>query len=109
MRNFTTIRSLLIVCATFALLCCSSNNIERYVKHYKQNNDIESLESVLDLIEVGCDTSYLRKILGEPINFGFDYRYITDTEGENGCPMGAVFWIDSLGKVSSKGILEICE
>lgn len=107
--NFTTIQNLLIVCATLTLLSSSCNNIEKYGRHYKQNRDIKSLENAVALIEIGWDTSCVRQILGEPIDFGFDYRYLSNTKGENGCPMGAVFNIDSCGKISSKNIIEICE
>ena len=109
MLNYFSIRKLIFVCVSFILIFASRSKVERYGENYKQNKDIKSLERAVELIEVGCDTSYLKQILGEPINFGFDYRYLTNTKGENGCPMGAVFWIDSLGTVSSQGILEICE
>lgn len=90
-------------------LSCSQNSIEKHCKHYRNHNDIESLRKAVELISIGTDTSSIRELLGEPIDFGFDYRYTTNTIGENGCPVGAVFGIDSLGKISSKSILEICE
>ncbi|MGE0076920.1 MAG: hypothetical protein AB7S48_03580 [Bacteroidales bacterium] len=97
------------ICLTIILLSSCQGEVKKYGKSYQQNGDIESLEKALSLIEIGCDTSYIKQILGEPIDFGFDYRYLTDSIGENGCSVGAVFGIDSCGKISSKYILEICE
>lgn len=103
MKNLLIIGSII-----FAIPSCQ-NNIEKHGLQYQKTGNIESLEKVVELIDIGTDTSEIKKILGEPIDFGFDYRYLTNKIGENGCPVGAVFGIDSSGKISSKSIFEICE
>ena len=40
---------------------------------------------------------------------GFDYRYLVDSTGENGCVIGAVFHIGEEGKIDQKWVDEICE
>ncbi|BDX38574.1 hypothetical protein CYCD_19290 [Tenuifilaceae bacterium CYCD] len=85
------------------------NKLREYGNHYQKHHDHGSLQKVVGLIEVGIDTSEVKKILGDPINFGFDYRYTTDLKGENGCIIGAVFHIDSTGKIDQKWFGEICE
>ncbi len=92
----------------FFMYSCQSE-IEKHAQHYQKHKDIESLQKTIDLIDIGVDTSYVTKILGEPIDFGFDYRYLTNKVGENGCPIGAVFGINESGKITSKSIFEICE
>jgi len=54
-------------------------------------------------------TSQIKEILGEPIDNGFDYRYLVDSTGENNCPVGAVFTIDQENKIKHRWIDEICE
>ncbi|UZR98097.1 hypothetical protein [Chondrinema litorale] len=83
--------------------------IEQYGQHFQQHQDYNSLSKVLDLIGKTPDTSYVKKILGQPIEMGFDYRYLLDSTGPNGCVVGAVFHIDDIGKIDQKWIGEICE
>ncbi len=90
------------------LLACTSE-LEQYGRHYQQHRDLASLQKATALIEVGADTAFVRSILGEPIDFGFDYRYLSDSVGEHGAPVGAVFGIDDQGKVSWKDVFEIRE
>jgi len=101
---------LLLYCATIFCLCvaCQVAEIEKFGQHYQEYRDYQSLSKVVDLLEIGSDTAYVRKILGEPIDFGFDYRYTVDSAGPNGCTIGAVFHLSS-GKVDDKWIDEICE
>ena len=73
------------------------------------HNDYESLSKVVELIASTVDTSYVQSILGEPIDMGFDYRYLVDSIGSNNCVIGAVFHIDENGQIDQKWIDEICE
>ena len=100
---------LLLIYFIFLFIPGCQNSVEKYGKQYQNCRDVESLEKALEQIYIGTDTSEIKKILGEPIDFGFDYRYLTNAVGENGCQIGAVLGIDSSGKVSSKSIFEICE
>ncbi len=93
---------------SFLVSCQQPPKVEVYGQHYQEHNDFESLQQAVDLIEIGSDTAYVRKILGEPIDFGFDYRYLVDSTGPNGCVVGAVFHLTG-AKVDDKWIDEICE
>ena len=100
---------------TFALLflllssCGGSDDLMKYGKHYQKYRDYESLNNVVNLVKQNADKAYLKKILGEPVDMGFDYRYLIDSSGENGCPVGAVFHFSDDELVSSLWIGEICE
>jgi len=83
--------------------------IETYGKHYQENNDFASLNKVVELMQMDVDTAYVKSILGEPIDMGFDYRYLVDSVGEKGCVIGAVFHINETGNIDQKWIDEICE
>jgi len=83
--------------------------IYKYGKHYQYHQDYESLAKVVEQLELRSDTSKVRQILGEPIDMGFDYRYLLDSVGPQGCVVGAVFHIDEEGKIDQKWIGEICE
>ena len=78
-------------------------------KQYQQDGSLESLEKAVAMIELGTDKATLQKILGTPIDMGFDYRYLTPKLGENNCAVGAVFHFDENGKVDDKWVDEICE
>lgn len=95
----------------FFLLCMygCTTSIADYGKHYQKHQDFASLDKVVELIDLGIDTAEVRKLLGEPIDMGFDYRYLVDSIGENGCVVGAVFHIDESGKIDQKWTGEICE
>jgi hypothetical protein len=93
----------------FISSCQSTSELEGLGQHYQNHQDYKSLEKVVELIELDIDTSLVRSILGEPIDMGFDYRYLIDSVGENGCVIGAVFHIDEFGKIDQKWIDEICE
>lgn len=87
----------------------SSSPVENFGLHYQQHKDLKSLQKVVDLVELNSDTSLIKKILGAPIDMGFDYRYLVDSVGENGCVIGAVFHINEVGRIDQKWIDEICE
>lgn len=87
---------------------CNSE-IEQHGQHYQKYNDYLSLKKVVELMPISADTLYVRKILGNPINMGFDFRYTVDSTGPNRCPVGAVFHIDDKGKIDQQWIGEICE
>ena len=89
--------------------CASMTSIEKYGKHYKKHQDYESLSKVVELVQIGQDASYVKRLLGKPIDMGFDYRYLIDSTGTKGCVIGAVFHIDEAGKIDQKWIDEICE
>lgn len=89
--------------------CKMGKEVERRGKHYQAHQDYTSLSRALDLIALGSDTSFVKKILGEPIDMGFDYRYLIDSTGPEGCVIGAVFHIDETGKIDQKWLDEICE
>lgn len=102
------VASLVVVVLCLSFYSCQPA-IYRYGKQFQESQSAEYLEKVVALIPLGADTSYLRKVLGEPIDMGFDYRYLTGLSGEKGCVIGAVFHLDALGKVDDKWIDEICE
>ncbi len=85
------------------------SEIKRLGNHYKAHQDYASLAKVVDLVPLGTDTAYIRSILGDPIDMGFDFRYTVDSVGPNDCVIGAVFHIDEKGKIDQKWIDEICE
>lgn len=93
----------------FLFGCSSKTEIEKLGKHYQINKDYESLSKVVKLMKSDADTAYVKQILGEPINMGFDYRYLVDSVGPNCCPIGAVFHITKDGRIGQKWIDEICE
>lgn len=93
----------------FFLSCSSTTEIEKYGSHYQEHQDYFSLQKVVELMALGVDKNYVSTILGEPIDMGFDYRYLVDSIGQNGCVIGAVFHIDETDKVDQKWIDEICE
>ena len=96
------------ILASISLFSCT-NKITKYGRHYQKHNDYKSLHKVVGLMELKVDTAYVKKILGEPIDMGFDYRYLIDSTGTKGCPIGAVFHINSDGKIDQKWLDEICE
>lgn len=92
------------------LTCCTSNSsIINVGKHYQQHSDYKSLTKVVELMPANADTSYVKSILGEPIDMGFEYRYTVDSTSPNGCSVGAVFHISDNGKIDTSWIGEICE
>ncbi len=90
-------------------LCCGHTPLQQLALHYRQHLDTKSIQQVVELIELGTDTSFVRSILGNPIDMGFDYRYLVDSVSANGCAVGAVFHIDDEGKIDQKWVGEICE
>lgn len=90
--------------------CCSSgSSLRNYGQAFQKHRDYHSLKRVVDAMELGTDTIQVKAILGEPIDMGFDYRYLIDSVGPNGCVIGAVFHISAAGKIDQKWIDEICE
>ncbi|MCR9286449.1 MAG: hypothetical protein NXI23_03560 [Bacteroidetes bacterium] len=104
------IRSICFLLFAFMFSACQQQTeIEKLGKHYQQNKDYQSLNRVVELMELNVDTSYVKDILGEPIDMGFDYRYLIDSTGQKGCVIGAVFHINGEGKIDQKWVDEICE
>jgi len=100
---------ILLLIAFFTSTCEQPTELQQLGQHYQQHQDVESLKKVVDLVKLGADTSFVRAILGTPIDMGFDYRYLVDSTGANGCAVGAVFHIDDEGKIDQKWVGEICE
>lgn len=98
-----------IILISFISSCQSTSELEKLGQHYQDHNDYKSLEKVVELIELDSDTLFVKNILGEPIDMGFDYRYLIDSVGEKGCVIGAVFHINEFGKIDQKWVDEICE
>ena len=103
------IQKFLIGIVLLAMGCSPMAKIKSHGQHYQKHKDYESLNKVVESMKLGVDTSYVKSILGEPIDMGFDYRYLIDSVGPNGCSVGAVFHIGSDGKIDQKWIDEICE
>ncbi len=93
----------------FFLLLLSCHPKLNPSKHYQEHGDISSLKAAFKLVPKEADTVTLKKILGTPVNFGFDYRYYSDSIGPKGCPVAAVFWINDEGRVTEREIFEVCE
>jgi len=102
-------KGILIITMLVIFSCQSTSELESLGKHYQSQKDYQSLKKVVGLIELNSDTSFIKNILGEPIDMGFDYRYLIDSVGEKGCVIGAVFHINEFGKIDQKWIDEICE
>ena len=92
-----------------AFACENPDPLKTAGTSYQTNKDYASLKTVLEGLEAGADKKQLERLLGEPIDMGFDYRYLLDSTGPEGCVVGAVFHLDSEGKVDDKWIGEICE
>lgn len=95
--------------AFFLISCDTTPTIEDYGQHFREHKDLESLQKVVGLLELNVDTSYVSSLLGEPIDMGFDYRYLIDSVSERNCSYGAVFHINEEGKIDDKWVDEICE
>ena len=94
---------LLPVILVLTLFGCQSE-LRKYGRQYQQNGDLQNLEKAVALLQTETDTSVVKKILGEPIDMGFDFRYLTEKIGKNNCVIGAVFHIDELGKIDDRWI-----
>lgn len=100
---------LLVILGIWTFGCNVGTTVHTFGSWYQQNGDYASLAKAVELIPLQSDTSFVKSILGEPIDMGFDYRYLLDSIGPNGCVIGAVFHIDDNGKIDQKWIDEICE
>lgn len=99
----------LLLALLLSFSCSQKAGIEEYGKHYQSHNDYKSLSKVVELMDLGVDTVYVKSILGKPTSMGFDFRYLIDSVGPNGCAIGAVFHINEKGKIDQKWLDEICE
>lgn len=89
--------------------CSSEDDLASYGKAYQQTGAFAPLQKVVEQLPPGSDTARVKAILGEPIDMGFDYRYLVDSIGPKGCVIGAVFHIDDAGKIDQQWTGEICE
>lgn len=107
MKTTNSLRYIPII--LFFIACTGLSSIQKSGKHYQKHQDYSSLQKVVDRISLYSDTSLVKEILGEPIDMGFDYRYLLDSTNESGCVVGAVFHINDDGKIDQKWIGPICE
>jgi len=101
-------KQFLLFIIIITLLGCQSE-LQKLGNQYQKKGDLQSLEKVMSLLQTERDTATIRKILGKPIDMGFDFRYLTEKTGDNGCVIGAVFHLDEFGKVDDRWVGEICE
>ena len=98
----------LVLLGLLFVFACKSP-LDKHAAHYREHQDAASLKEVVKLFPQGADTTQVLKLLGEPIDFGFDYRYLTEELSEDNCAMGAVFHIDEAGKIDDFWYGAICE
>lgn len=109
-RSYSTMNKLLSLIWILCMFgCVSTPTIEDYGQHYQKHHDHASLLKVVELLPADADTAFVKAILGEPIDMGFDYRYLIDSTGAKGCVVGAVFHIGEAGIINQKWLDEICE
>ncbi len=89
--------------------CATKEEAKKYGLEYQNQKDYKSLAKAVELMPLDITTLQVKNILGEPIDNGFDYRYLTDSISPNKCPVGAVFNIDNKGKITHRWVDEICE
>ncbi|MDG1279293.1 MAG: hypothetical protein P8O16_18585 [Algoriphagus sp.] len=89
--------------------CAANSELYLSGKHYQKKHDYQSLKKVLDLMPKYIETKQVKRILGRPIDNGFDYRYLSDSISSNQCPVGLVFNINNDGKITHRWLDEICE
>lgn len=99
----------LLLVAVVLIWLQQSEGIEDHGNHYKEHQDYFSLNKVVELMEDEVDTTYVRSLLGEPIDMGFDYRYLVDSVSPDNCAVGAVFHINEQGRVDDRWTGDICE
>lgn len=97
-----------IVAALAISISCKSE-IQKCGDHYQKYNDFKSLQRVVHLVGLPSDTTIIKQLLGQPIDMGFEYRYLVDSTGPNDCMVGAVFTVNRDGIVTNKWIGEVCE
>ena len=89
--------------------CAPKEAVFVYGKQYQKHNDFKSLVKAVELMPTAITTAQVKRILGNPIDTGFDFRYLTDSISPNKCAVGAVFNIDNQGKITDRWVGEICE
>lgn len=100
---------LVFLLALCIMACKSTLPLQQQARKFQQSKDYQQLQQVMALLPDKMDTSYVKKLLGEPIDMGFDYRYLTDSVSPKGCAVGAVFHIDEYGQIDQRWLDEICE
>ena len=105
MKNYIKYLFILVLFSS----CTSRLEIVNCGQHYRKYNDFKSLSRTIELMPKTITTRHVKRLLGKPINNGFDYRYLVDSIGVNKCTVGAVFNIDKQGKITDRWIDEICE
>jgi len=105
----TTLLLVFIILLGIMFSCVSTSELMQHGNHYQKYKDYNSLKKAVDLMPVAIDTKQVKKILGEPLENSFDYRFLTDSISPNGCAVGAVFNLDLNGKITQRWVGEICE
>lgn len=91
------------------LMLTGCSPLHQAAASYRRVQDSASLKRFLELAPKDMDTAMVRKYLGEPIDMGFDYRYLSEELSDEGCAMGAVFHIGENGKIGDRWYGAICE
>ncbi|MDX2301734.1 MAG: hypothetical protein NW226_02990 [Microscillaceae bacterium] len=98
-----------VLVSTLIPACTTLTELQEHAGHYRRYQDYQSLNQVVNLIPLGADVKEVTRLLGKPIDNGFDIRYVLDSIGPNNCTVGAVFHLDENRKVDQKWLDEICE
>ncbi len=85
---------LALLLTLFIIACDSTQSLQQQARKFQQHQEYKYLQQVMTLLPENIDTTYVKNLLGEPIDMGFDYRYVTDSVSPQGCAVGAVFHID---------------
>ncbi len=109
MKQPTARRILLPISFLLLVLAGCHDPLKEAGDRYREKQDSQSLNEFLSLLPVDIDTTLVRRYLGEPIDMGFDYRYLTGETGPDGCVMGAVFHIADDGSIDEYWYGQICE
>ncbi|MGF1534174.1 MAG: hypothetical protein ACFCUI_10750 [Bernardetiaceae bacterium] len=104
-------RNVVLFLLLFWFSACGSTNpvLLQYGRHYQKHRDYASLSKVVELLPLNSSKSLVIRYLGDPIDFGFDYRYLLDSMGVDGCVIGAVFHFNDRDAVDQKWLDQICE
>lgn len=98
-----------LLTAFFLLMACQEDtSLQGLGQAYQAHKDYSSLKAALEALPPQPDTALLRSVLGPPIDMGFDYRYLIDSTGPEGCVVGAVFHLED-GYSDQRWIGQICE
>lgn len=102
-------RTIWIMALLLGLVACQETDpLQQLGQAFQERQDYGSLKAVLDAMPAEPDTALIKQLLGEPIDMGFDYRYLIDSLGPDSCVIGAVFHLEE-GRSDNRWIGQICE